>query len=192
MNTPTHGVLNLAILGRRAHPEWNSPIVFGAILPDAPIVALWLVATFVWREPQHQIWSETYFRPGWQIAVDLPHSFPLLAVALAGLAVLRLRRAQMFLASMLLHACGDVFLHGADAHRHFFPLSNYRFVSTVSYWDPAHYGNVVFPVEVLFVLLASVFAWRLARTSAGRGLLIAVDLVYLAAAAALTYVRFSS
>jgi hypothetical protein len=96
VNTSTHAVVNLAILGRRAHPEWNRPIVFGAILPDAPIVALWLVATLVWREPQRQIWSETYFRAGWQIAVDLLHSFPLLLLALAGLAALRLRPRRCF------------------------------------------------------------------------------------------------
>src|SRR5919201_6248464 len=147
VNTPSHAVLNLAILGRRAHPEWNWPIVAGAVLPDVPIFALWAVATFVWRQPQHQIWSQTYFLPGWQVAVDLLHSFPLLALALAASAVLHLRRAQLLTASMLLHACGDVFLHGADAHRHFFPFSNYRFVSLVSYWDPAHYGNLVLPLE---------------------------------------------
>jgi hypothetical protein len=146
VNTPSHAVLNLAVLGRRAHPEWNWPIVVGAVLPDVPIFLLWIVATVVWRQPQRQIWSKTYFLPGWQIAVDMLHSFPLLALALAAFLLLRLRRAQLLTASMLLHACGDMFLHGADAHRHFFPFSDYRFVSNVSYWDPAHYGNVVLPV----------------------------------------------
>ena len=171
VNTPSHAVLNLAILGRRAHPEWNWPIVVGAVLPDVPIFLLWVVATFVWRQPQRQIWSETYFLPGWQVAVDALHSFPLLALALIAFLLLRLRGAQLLTASMLLHACGDVFLHGADAHRHLFPFSNYRFVSIVSYWDPAHYGNVVLPVEAAAVIGTSVFVWRILRTRAGRAIL---------------------
>ena len=64
VNTPSHAVLNLAVLGRRAHPEWNWPIVVGAVLPDVPIFLLWIVATVGWRQPQRQIWSKTYFLPG--------------------------------------------------------------------------------------------------------------------------------
>ena len=180
-------MLNLAILGRRAHPEWNWPIVAGAVLPDLSIVLLWGIATFVWRQPQHQIWSETYFLPGWQLAVDLLHSFPMLTLALGASALFRLRRAQLLTASMLLHACGDVFLHGADAHRHFFPFSDYRLVSMVSYWDPAHHGRLVFPIEAIAVVGASLFVWRLVRTRTGRGLLIATDALYLAAAVALGF-----
>ena len=38
-----------------------------------------------------------------------------------------------------------------DAHRHFYPLSDYRFISLVSYWDPRHYGTVAMPAELLTV-----------------------------------------
>lgn len=189
MNTPGHGVLNLLVLGRRAHPEWNLPVVLGAVLPDLPMFVLAIVATVAWRQPQHQIWSETYFRPGWQIAADVPHSFPLLVVAFAVATLLRAPRAQRFVASMLLHSCGDIFVHGADAHRHFFPLSDYRFVSGISYWDPTHHGNLVFIIEALVVIAASVGVWPAVCTRWGRTLLLVTDGLYAAAAVALWCLR---
>jgi hypothetical protein len=189
LNTPGHCVLNLLILGRRPHPEWNVPVVVGAIVPDLPIFFLAFVATFVWRQPQHQIWSETYFRPAWQIATDLPHSFPLLLLAFALMTALRAPRARLFVASMLLHSCGDLFVHGADAHRHFFPLNDYRFVSGISYWDPTHHGNVVFAIEALAVVWSSVSVWRLVRSKAGKGLLLVTNALYAAAVVALGFLR---
>ena len=48
----------------------------------------------------------------------------------------------------LLHVAGDFPVHHDDAHRHFFPLSDWRFASPVSYWDSSHYGDLFFPAEL--------------------------------------------
>jgi hypothetical protein len=37
MNTPSHYVINLALLGNTIAPNANVAITLGAILPDAPI-----------------------------------------------------------------------------------------------------------------------------------------------------------
>jgi len=37
---------------------------------------------------------------------------------------------------MALHALFDFPLHHDDGHRHFWPFSEFRFDSPVSYWDP--------------------------------------------------------
>ncbi|MEQ9571409.1 MAG: hypothetical protein RLN95_04890, partial [Nitratireductor sp.] len=46
-----------------------------------------------------------------------------------------------FSASALLHSLIDFLTHRADAHMHLWPLSDWRFRSPVSYWDPDYYGN---------------------------------------------------
>ena len=61
-------------------------------------------------------------------------------------------------------------------------------MSLVSYWDPAHYGNLVLPIEATVMIGTSIFVWRMLRTRAGRGLLIATDVLYLAAVVALAFV----
>ncbi|MGI8738245.1 MAG: hypothetical protein ACR2KU_00935 [Gammaproteobacteria bacterium] len=61
---------------------------------------------------------------------------------------------------MGLHVLFDLPLHHDDAHRHFFPFSDWRFYSPVSYWDPAHYGDIVSACEILAVAVGSVVLWR--------------------------------
>ncbi|MDQ6971679.1 MAG: hypothetical protein Q9M30_03440 [Mariprofundaceae bacterium] len=63
---------------------------------------------------------------------------------------------------MFLHSCFDFPLHHNDAHHHFYPLSMWQFHSPVSYWDPAHYGGIAGPVELMVVLAGG--AWLLRTT----------------------------
>jgi hypothetical protein len=42
----------------------------------------------------------------------------------------------------------DLPLHREDAHGHFFPLSSWRFMSPVSYWDVRHYGAYAAAAEL--------------------------------------------
>jgi len=185
VNTPSHAILNLALLGRTGRPARNVPVVLGALLPDVPIVFLYAFATLVLRQPSELIWSKTYFEPVWQTLVDVPHSFPLIA---AGWAVARWRKAtwwELLFASMFLHSVLDYPVHTDDAHRHFFPLSGYRFDSPVSYWDPARYGREVALVEIALVLAAGVRVFGLLRRRASRVVLVAVGAFYVAGAGVL-------
>lgn len=67
------------------------------------------------------------------------------------------------------------FLHNDDAHHHFFPLSDFAFQSPVSYWDAAHYGHIVAPIEVLATLAVSVYMFRRLQTRASRWFLVGVN-----------------
>ena len=78
------------------------------------------------------IWSDLYFRPEWQNLFDIFNSVPLMLVGLAVAALLRRRASMLFFASMLLHVGLDLPFHVEDAHRHFYPLSEWRFESTLS------------------------------------------------------------
>jgi hypothetical protein len=136
MNTPSHAIVNYAILSHLA-PQQTWPIVFGAILPDLPMLVLviWAKANGI---PGQQVWSEIYWQPFWQ---DFTHYFHSIPIALA-LAIAAHYLNQPWLKylgfSLILHSLGDLPLHHDDAHRHFLPLSQWRFISPVSYWDRNH------------------------------------------------------
>ena len=75
---------------------------------------------------------------------------------------------------MMLHAFGDLPVHHDDGHCHFFPFSEWRFASPVSYWDPHHYGNWFGLLEIGAVIAAS---WYMIRQSAVLRPWVAVTLV---------------
>jgi hypothetical protein len=131
-------------------------------LPDLAIIVFYawhlLLAT-----PESQIWSVEYNRPIWQAWIDSFNSIPLIGLAM--LICWRTRHYLLlaFFSSMLLHVFGDLPLHHDDAHRHFFPFSDWRFASPVSYWDPAHHGQWASLIEFSAVLAAAAFMyWRYA------------------------------
>ncbi len=126
------------------------------------------------------IWGEAYFCPSWQDFIDLFHSVPLVLVGLlVGLAARR-GAVAFFFGSALLHMACDLPLHRDDAHRHFFPASDWRFESSVSYWDPAHHGALAGLGEALAVLAASAALWGRHLGRAARATLVALNLLYLA------------
>ena len=160
MTTPTHMLLSLAVLGRKSRPQEHKWLLLGGFLPDAVIFWFFLWEGIVKGASGEYLWDELYFTPFWQAAVDYWNSIPLLGLCL-GLAVWkRLRWLQALSLSMLLHVLGDIFVHNDDAHAHFLPLTNWKFVSPVSYYDPAHYGQYFVWVELLLIGACVYFAER--------------------------------
>lgn len=177
MNTPGHCILNLAILDRGYLKGCTWPILLGSWLPDAAIFIFygWARATGM---PESVIWREAYYGKFWQDIFAIGNSIPL---ALLGLAIfLWLRRPAWVavFASMLLHHLEDLPLHHDDAHRHFWPISTYRFASPVSYWDPDHFGAYGAFIEAGMTFIASVVLWQRVRSRWGRGLIILVNAAY--------------
>ena len=110
--------------------------------------------------PERAIWSQVYFLPEWQAFFDAFNSLPL--IALAALVAWRTGQAAVLacLASMALHCLADLALHHEDAHGHFFPFSDWRFRSPVSYWDPRRYGMIFGAFELAASLFACAVLWR--------------------------------
>ncbi len=80
-------------------------------------------------------------------------------------------------ASALLHSAIDFLVHRDDGHMHFWPLTEWRFQSPVSYWDPAHGGNWfgLFEAAVGIVLIVVLFRrYRSRRVRAMLGLALAL------------------
>ncbi|MGF1490896.1 MAG: hypothetical protein ACFBSC_00250 [Microcoleaceae cyanobacterium] len=178
MNTPSHAIINLALLGRKAAPENNLLIVIGGLLPDIPIFLFYAWAKLVARLPESRIWSEAYYYPIVQDTVALFHSIPLVILGWGVAVYFKQSWLQLFCLSLLLHDLLDLPVHNDDAHRHFFPFSDYRFISPISYWDRNHHASVVAFVEWMFVLLATVRNFGLVQSMIGKGLMILVNIVY--------------
>ncbi|RMH17821.1 MAG: hypothetical protein D6696_14700 [Acidobacteria bacterium] len=177
MNTPAHAVVNLLLLSRRRRPEELAPITAGAVLPDLAMVVFYACQKAA-GTAERVIWSERYFAPAWQSFFDLWNSLPLIAVGLLVARWLGRRRWALLFASMGLHALEDLPLHHDDAHRHFFPFSDWRFASPISYWDPARHGGLVTLLEIALVAVAVPL---LLRRHPGRGprvLVLALAAVY--------------
>lgn len=163
MNTPAHVAVNLLLLTRKTTGETSharcAAIVAGALLPD-----LAMIGFYAWHLAQGtteaQIWSVEYYRPIWQGWFNSFNSIPLIAFAMLVCWKSRRYLWLTFFSSMLLHVLGDLPVHHDDAHRHFFPFSDWRFASPVSYWNPAHYGRWFSLLEFSLVIGASLYLWR--------------------------------
>ncbi|MEZ2249289.1 hypothetical protein [Microcoleus sp.] len=179
MKTPSHAIINLAILGQRQLPQANLIIAIGGILPDIPIFLFYFWAKYIARLPSATIWSQAYYEPFVQNIVALFHSIPLAAIGWVIADYFGWESIQILFLSMILHSLGDLPVHNDDAHRHFFPFSNYRFISPFSYWDRKHYGSIVSVVEMLLVLLSTFRVFGFVHSYVGKGLLILVNCFYL-------------
>ena len=79
-------------------------------------------------------------------------------------------------AGPLLHLGLDLPLHHNDGRAHFQPFTDWVFESPLSYWDPAHYGWLVGPVEAAVCAALAWALWRRFRSRVAHAL-IAVALV---------------
>jgi hypothetical protein len=179
MKTPSHAIINLAILGKQQLPQANLIIVIGGILPDIPIFLFYFWAKYIARLPEATIWSKAYYEPFVQDIVALFHSIPLAVICCLIAYYFGWQSVQILFLSMILHSLGDLPVHNDDAHKHFFPFSNYRFISPISYWDRKHYVSIVSLVEMLLVLLSTFRVFGFVNSYIGKALLILVNGFYL-------------
>lgn len=177
MNTPSHSIVNLAVLLPLA-PDAALPILLGSVLPDLPMLVLYGWAKGIRRQSERQIWGETYWQPLWQTLTHGFHSIPL-ALAGAGLAY-QLNQMPLLLLclSAVLHSLGDLPVHHDDAHRHFLPLTGYRFISPLSYWDRRYHAKWVSLGEKLLVALTTLTLLPQVEALWVRGLLLGVNGLY--------------
>lgn len=176
MNTPSHAILNVALLSQIS-PNAGA-IAFGAILPDLPIFGFYLWAKWIARLPEKTIWGEAYYAPATQNIVAFFHSIPIAFLGWLISLFFGWEIGQIMALSCILHSLGDLPVHNSDAHRHFFPLSDYRFISPVSYWDPKHYGAIAAAVELSLVAMATVWLFPQVELLWVRVVLVATNGLY--------------
>jgi hypothetical protein len=178
MNSQSHAILTTVALrlgfgARIARLRYLNPVIMaGALLPDLPLLVFFVYFSYVDVHTQAQIWNICYYYPEWQAAINLFHSFPLWGLLAVVAAVLKRPRLALFGLAGLLSSFEDLLLHNDDAHAHFWPISDYRFASPVSYWDPEFHGSMASLGEIMVVIAATLWLWPRIETTWGRSLLV--------------------
>jgi LexA-binding, inner membrane-associated putative hydrolase len=160
MMTTTHALISCGLLARQNSRARNWAAGLGAVLPDVPMVVLYATDRIVYGMSEQEIWDQRYWTDAWQIPVAITHSIPLVLIAFAAAHIYRSETVKVFALSVLLHIACDMPVHHDDAHMHFWPLSNWKFISPVSYWDERYYGSVVSKAELAIALAMILLLWR--------------------------------
>ena len=170
MNTQTHLLIGAAFFGGKVpRLAWAGAI--GGILPDIPMFLI-VAALKAYGVHNLVIFGFLYWQNWWQIANAISHNFWLWGGLLVFSIAMRERRNLdlnaidrwmipiVLSASALLHTSIDFLCHREDAHMSLWPLTRWKFISPVSYWDQNHFGFEfsVFETGIGLVLAGLLFA----------------------------------
>lgn len=164
MMSMTHTIMATAALARCDTPRRNWAVFIGSVLPDAFIYVFWAWFTFAEGETQRRIWDGLYFQAETQLIASIFNSIPIYV----GIGVLGyLNRATLFgrialfvSAAALIHIAFDLPFHNHDAYAHFWPLSDWRFISPLSYWEADFHARYVTMLECVLALTCLVAIWK--------------------------------
>lgn len=174
MNTPAHLIFGLTAFGNPKARAITAAALAGAIIPDLSLYLLAGWHLFVLNTDPNVVFDQLYFSEGWQAVFRVDNSFIIWGVAL-GLALMAKRPAIAVLCTAaLLHLALDFPVHNDDARAHFWPLTNWKFISPVSYWDGRYYGHIVGRIEAAAVVICGIVLWRRFASWIIRGLVLAL------------------
>jgi hypothetical protein len=185
-------LLGAALFGQKSsRTTWAA--IAGGLIPDIPMYAI--VGALKWSGvPDFLIFAGAYFHPRFQIVNGIAHSliaWPLLAILGWRLSQHANRQWPALLfaaaASATLHAVTDLFTHREDAHMHFWPVSTWKFMSPVSYWNPMYHAQAFHFGEAALAILSALYMMRTFNHWLARSTLAAIILAY---GAALVYFNF--
>jgi len=160
MQTPAHLIFGMAAFGKAGRPAVTTAAFIGGLLPD---LSLYLLAAWhlnVRGVPPDIVFGELYFSNLWQSIFRIDNSLVLWGAAFAVAFWLKRSVFMALCGAALLHILCDLPLHHDDGRAHFWPITDWIYQSPVSYWDPAHYGHIVGPIEAMLVFIAAIFLWR--------------------------------
>jgi hypothetical protein len=162
MITPSHLIYSWALARKTETNEQNNDttpaskrtlaFVSGALFPDIPTYVFFIVCGLILGYSGEIMWDEMYFNSGWSIPITLTHSFWLWPLLIAISTYFGHTFIRWFSISAFFHALVDFLVHTDDAYRHFWPFSEWKFHSPVSYYRASEYGNWVSAFDSLLVL----------------------------------------
>lgn len=207
MMTQTHTLIAATLFAGRQHSaRHNAAILFGSLVPDLAIFAL-----FIWSKlagiPERQLWREIYFSEPMLTFTAVGNSLPVYVLILIGgiflvqkrttvrVTVADQRASQepisywglitssaicLFALAAITHVLGDFPVHVSDAHPHFWPFSDWRFHSSISYWDRSHHGGLFSLLEGMLGIMLAVTLYRRFHVRWVRALTVLAILAYAA------------
>jgi hypothetical protein len=188
MNTQSHALMSALLFGRPL-PRHALVAALGGIAPDIPMFAI-VAGLRMSGHPAQEIFGKLYWERWWQVCNAIGHSLILWGLLAAVFAFIVRRAgtanapkaslALAFCASALVHSAIDFFVHREDAHMQFWPLSDWKFVSPVSYWDPNHYGTQFSLFEAGLGLIMAALLFRRYSSRSARAALATCALLYVA------------
>lgn len=188
MNTQSHVLMGALLFGRTV-PKLAWAGAAGGLVPDLPMFAIVGFLRLTGHEFE-EIFGKLYWKHWWQVANAIGHNFILWSVlsivgAMLAKSASRIsaeRGALLFAlsGSALIHSAVDFLCHRNDGHMHFWPLSQWRFVSPVSYWDSAHFGTQFSLFEATLGLVMAVLLFRTFRNKVVRAALVLAAGLYAA------------
>jgi len=167
LNTQTHLLIAGALFAKngKTHRRRNTAIFLGALIPDIIIFIMAGVA-FSQGVPQRELWGSWYFQPPWETWIDAFNSLPIYALALVSGILLYNKKKKtavflmLFASAALIHIAADIPFHVDDGHAHFWPFNQWRYQSSISYWDPQHFGTLFGLLEALLGLILVFVLWK--------------------------------
>ena len=174
MNTPAHLILGAAAFARAGSSRVTAAALAGGFLPDLSLYLLAGWHLLVLGTPGNVVFGVHYYSDAWQQIFAIDNSFVFWGIGLGAAIALRVPWAIAFAGAGMLHLVLDFPLHTHDARMHFWPLTDWKFISPVSYWEGARGGDIVGWVEFSIVIGAT-FAlfWRF-RHSLWRWVFVAI------------------
>ncbi|MEE9388687.1 MAG: cobalamin biosynthesis protein CobQ [Paracoccaceae bacterium] len=164
MNTPAHLIFGTAAFGRPGQKAVTIGAILGSLAPDISLYLMVVWSVFVAGISPNVVFGQYYYSDAWQQVFAVDNSFVLWGLGL-GIAIWAARPAYIaFAGAGLLHLIFDFPVHNHDARMHFWPLSDWVFVSPISYWDVRFHASIVSPIEITAaLLLVAVLLFRYRR-----------------------------
>jgi len=144
MDTIWHTFWTYILFRKRQGVHWA---VLGSVLPD--IINLFAIGVnFVLYGFNWQTYVAPVM-PTWTLVFNYAaHS--LLVITILGIILFVVARSLLPLCYGLgFHALLDYMTHHTDAYPPFYPLSEWKFVSPISYWEDAYYSNEVMLIHLV-------------------------------------------
>jgi hypothetical protein len=192
MITPSHIIYSWAIAkATKKSPDKRRTLAYvaGGLVPDLPTYVFFFVNTFLLGTSQQKMWDILYFESVWSPFITLSHSLVLWPVILLLATIVKQSLIKYFASSAFFHVSLDFFVHHDDAYRHFWPVTEWKFMSPFSYYDPQYFGNWVSGIDTLVVIgllawLSTIYTNKKARVG------IMVIIILYIVAAVLPYILF--
>lgn len=159
MNTPAHLLLGTAVFSRPQYKGTYASALAGSMAPDLSLYVMVAVSIWGLGLPARVVFDEYYYSDSWQQVFAVDNSFIIWGLLFALAFCRSMPRLIAFSGAGLLHLALDFPLHTHDARMHFWPLTDWVFVSSVSYWDTRAHAGIIGPLEVALSLGGALLLW---------------------------------